>query len=176
MADMPAGTTYGIITGNLTEFVADGPDDPIRRALIGSVTFKPQIPSPGYLIDQRDGGLIYGKPVTVELDSNGSFSVILVATDCAELNRSGWKYVMTVITSDGVITQQISVPGGTSTSLSQLLSGVPGTQVTTPSATPPATTTTSDSTLTLVPSGDNSTFALSGTNAVDNGKDRKSVV
>ena len=56
----------------------------------GSITFAP----PPQLVD-AGSSVIYGRPVSVNLDATGAFSVSLVCTDNPELVPVGWYYTVT---------------------------------------------------------------------------------
>lgn len=179
MADMPLNTLYCEIDFDISTLIADsdGNGKPDRVPLSGSVTFAPSIGATAF-VHKPTGAVIYADVENISVGADGKGKVILVATDSPDLyaqsgkiwKPAAWNYTVTVTptTSGGIrrapIVLTISAPGGTASTLGQLLLGqLPTTGTTT------STGTTTPSALTLVPSGDNSTFALSGTNVVDNG-------
>lgn len=124
---LPPEVTYGTVTGKFIQAVADSGDAdsyPDSVPAQGSITFTPQ-PA---LSQSRGKGIlspssttpvtIIPQPITVDVGSDGSFSVVLIATDDANLNPTGWTYLVS-FNFYGVKygAFNIAVPGGQTTDL-----------------------------------------------------------
>jgi hypothetical protein len=80
---LPGNVTTITVTGTYIDFTG--------QAMTGSITFTP----PAELIDASGTTLLSPGPVTLQLDSNGHFSVVLPCTDNVNLLPLGWVYVVT---------------------------------------------------------------------------------
>lgn len=80
---LPGNVTTITVTGTFVDFAG--------VAMSGSITFTP----PAELIDAGASAFLSPGPVTLQLDSNGRFSVVLPCTDDANLAPSGWAYIVT---------------------------------------------------------------------------------
>lgn len=59
--------------------------------MAGEVSFTP---APKYIADPDTGTIFFPSPVRATLDSNGSISAVLIATDNPALNPTGWTYTV----------------------------------------------------------------------------------
>jgi hypothetical protein len=93
---LPANVNYGTVTGTFITAVADGIDVDLLPDAVpctGKVIFTPTA-SKLLNITAVPPVTIFPKAIEAVLDSNGAFSVVLVATNDPDMNPTGWQYVV----------------------------------------------------------------------------------
>lgn len=80
---LPTNLTTVEVTGRYI----DHNGSPVR----GSVTFDTDY----YVLDAGESVVVIEAPITVNLDSTGSFAVDLIATDDADMTPTGWTWTLT---------------------------------------------------------------------------------
>jgi len=93
VAGLPADVGVCTVTGMLvTSLQVEGSDaDPDLVPVSGKVRFTP---TAKHVVHAGTPSVILMKPIEVELDEFGAFSTLLIATDDADLNPSGWTYTV----------------------------------------------------------------------------------
>lgn len=122
MPSLPGEFAYGTVTGRILTAVKDTDVDPDTHpdsvSATGYVVFTPSVET---LVARVSKNVVIVKPVTVDLDADGSFTVDLVATNNPDLTPSNFSYQMDVVVNFGQVPSQvILVPAGTTTDIASL--------------------------------------------------------
>ncbi len=122
---LPGNVGYGTVTGQLLGAAADTTFDidldPDSELIQGSVTFTPSVDR---LVNATSVPpvVILPKPITVTLDEDGAFSVVLVATDDADLSPVGWTYLVTFdLELTALAAFNMAVPEGVTTNIASVI-------------------------------------------------------
>jgi len=94
---LPTNLTTVEVTGRFI----DHNGSPVR----GSVTFDTDY----YVLDAGESVVVIEAPITVNLDSTGSFAVDLIATDDVDMTPTGWTWTMTP-NFDGAFSLEFALP------------------------------------------------------------------
>ena len=94
---LPTNLTTVEVTGRFI----DHNGSPVR----GSVTFDTDY----YVLDAGESVVVIEAPITVNLDSTGSFAVDLIATDDTDMTPTGWTWTMTP-NFDGAFSLEFALP------------------------------------------------------------------
>lgn len=87
------------LPGDLTTIIVTGTyQDPSGNPLSGHVTFTPTAD----LLDSTGRVVLRATPLTANLSSSGTISIVLPCTDNATLNPSAWAYTVAEVVSDGL--------------------------------------------------------------------------
>lgn len=117
---LPANIGHGTVTGKIIAAQQqDASDTDIDAVPVaGKVTFTPSAP---LAIHEVDDLIIALKPVVVDLDGTGAFTVQLIATDDMALNPYNWTYKVSFALTGGAMADiHISVPEGSTQDISDL--------------------------------------------------------